>query len=221
MTPQTGTFWILQYMNRSQRLTIFAVSLAATMLSGCTRGADLSLKKLPNVPFYHQKKTPASNALTDLIRAVLRMNAMVQKSGARLMRGTRITNARWQTLSELFALKKPVTLSELARHMGLTRQAIQRLADDMKSDGLVKFTANPGDARAMHLLLTDAGKATYHDALEREWQWTNAIAEDFDTEQIMHAVALLEAITQKMQTMIDNILSIMVWILTTYCQSLL
>jgi DNA-binding MarR family transcriptional regulator len=131
------------------------------------------------------------------------------KSGTRLMRGTGITNARWQRLSELFALKKPVTLSELARHMGLTRQAIQRLADDMKSDGLVEFTANPGDARAMHLLLTDAGKATYHDALEREWQWTNAIAEDFDTEQIMHAVALLEAITQKMQSMIDNILSIM------------
>jgi DNA-binding MarR family transcriptional regulator len=153
-----------------------------------------------NVPFYHHKKTPASNALTDLIRAVLRMNATVQKSGTRLMRGTGITNARWQTLSELFALEKRVTVSELSRHMGLTRQAVQRLADDMARDGLVEFAENPGDARAMHLLLTEAGRATYHDALEREWQWTNAIAEDFDAEQIACAVALLEAITQKMQT---------------------
>lgn len=152
-----------------------------------------------NVPFYHHKKTPASNALTDLIRTVLRMNTTVQKSGTRLMRGTGITNARWQTLSELFALEQRVTVSELARHMGLTRQAIQRLADDMASDGLVEFVENPGDARAMHLLLTEAGRATYHDALEREWQWTNAIAEDFDAEQITRAVALLEAITQKMQ----------------------
>jgi DNA-binding MarR family transcriptional regulator len=127
------------------------------------------------------------------------MNATVQKSGTRLMRGTGITNARWQTLSELFALEKPVTVSELARHMGLTRQAIQRLADDMANDGLIKFVENPSDARAMHLLLTLDGKATYHDALEREWQWTNAIAEDFDAEQITRAVALLEAITQKMQ----------------------
>jgi DNA-binding MarR family transcriptional regulator len=54
----------------------------------------------------------------------------------------------------------------------------------------------------MHLLLTEAGRATYHDALEREWQWANAIAADFDAEQIARAVALLEAITQKMQT--DN-----------------
>jgi DNA-binding MarR family transcriptional regulator len=155
------------------------------------------------VPFYHPQKTPASNALTDLIRTVLRMNATVQKTGTRLMRGTGITNARWQTLSELFALKKKrVTVSELARYMGLTRQAVQRLADDMASDGLVEFVENPSDARAMHLLLTEAGKATYNDALEREWQWTNAIAEDFDAEQIARAVALLEAITQKIQA--DN-----------------
>jgi DNA-binding MarR family transcriptional regulator len=151
------------------------------------------------VPFYHHKKTPASNALTDLIRTVLRMNTTVQKSGTRLMQGTGITTARWQMLSELCAFEKRVTVSELARHMGLTRQAIQRLADDMANDGLVKFVENPGDARAMHLLLTKAGRARYDEALEREWQWANAIAEEFDTEQITCAVALLEAVTQKIQ----------------------
>jgi DNA-binding MarR family transcriptional regulator len=151
------------------------------------------------VTSYHYKKTPASNALTDLIRTVLRMNATVQKSGTRLMRGTGITNARWQTMSELCGLEKLVTVSELARHMGLTRQAVQRLADDMASDGLVKFVANPSDARAMHLLLTEAGKAAYEDTLEREWQWANAIAKDFDAEQITCAVTLLEAITKKIQ----------------------
>ncbi|MBC8103470.1 MAG: MarR family transcriptional regulator [Cytophagales bacterium] len=128
------------------------------------------------------------------------MNATVQKSGTRLMRGTGITNARWQAVSELFALEKRVTVSELARHMGLTRQAVQRLADEMVNDGLVEFAENPGDARAMHLLLTEAGRATYHDSLEREWQWANAIAEGFDTEQIARAVVLLEALTQKIQT---------------------
>jgi hypothetical protein len=49
------------------------------------------------------------------------------------------------------------------------------------------------------LLLTAAGMTTYHDALEREWQWVNAIAEDFDAEQITRSVALLEEITKKMQ----------------------
>jgi DNA-binding MarR family transcriptional regulator len=160
---------------------------------------NICIYKSLNVPFYHPQKTPASNAFTDLIRAILRTNATVQKSGTRLMRGTGITNARWQTLSELFALDRRVTVSELARYMGLTRQAVQRLADDMVRDGLVEFVKNPGDARAMHLLLTEAGKAKYDNALEREWQWTNAIAQDFDAEQLDRAVALLEAIMQKMQ----------------------
>lgn len=161
---------------------------------------DARIARNKNMPFYHYKKTPASNALTDLVRAVIRMNATVQRSGTRLTRGMGLTNVRWQTLGELFALEKRVTVSELARHMGLTRQAVQRLADDMASDGLVEFTENPGDARAMHLLVTEAGRATYHNTLEREWQWTNAIAEGFDAEQITRTVALLEAITQKMLT---------------------
>lgn len=55
------------------------------------------------------------------------------------MRGTGITTARWQTISELFAFKQRVTVSELSRHMGMTRQAVQRLADDMARDGLVEF----------------------------------------------------------------------------------
>jgi DNA-binding MarR family transcriptional regulator len=83
--------------------------------------------------------------------------------------------------------------------MGLTRQAVQRLVDDMAGDGLVEFAENPGNTRSMHLLLTTAGKATYHNALEREWQWINAIAADLNTEQITCAIALLERITKKMQ----------------------
>jgi hypothetical protein len=56
----------------------------------------------------------------------------------------------------------------------------------------------------MHLLLIAANRAMYHEGLEHEWPWTNAItsrrgyanASDFDTRQIPHAVvALLEAIT--------------------------
>lgn len=161
------------------------------------RAVDAPTTEDKNVPFYHHKKTPASNALTDLVRAVIRMNASVQKHGTRLMQGTGVTNARWQTLSELSALEKRVTVSELARHMGLSRQAVQRLADDMADDGLVEFVDNPGDARAMHLCLTKAGEETYRETLEREWRWANAVAEDFDAEEIARAAALLETITQK------------------------
>ncbi|MBC8141382.1 MAG: MarR family transcriptional regulator [Armatimonadetes bacterium] len=152
------------------------------------------------MPVYHPNKTPASNALTDLIRAVVRMTAAVQKSGTRLTQDIGITNARWQVLGELSALEKRVTVSELSRYLGLTRQAVQRLANEMADDGLLEFAENPGDARAMHVVLTPAGRNVYAGAMEREWQWTNAVADDFDAEEIARAVALLEAMTQKIQS---------------------
>lgn len=151
------------------------------------------------MPAYHPKKTPASNALTDLIRAVIRMNATVQKSGTRLTQGMALTNARWQVLAELSALEKRVTVSELARHMGLTRQAVQRLADEMVGDDLLAFVENPGDARAMHLVVTETGDAIYSEAGEREWQWANGVAESFDGEEIARAATLLESVTKKIQ----------------------
>ncbi len=152
-----------------------------------------------NSAFYHAQKTPASNALTDLIRAVFRMSANAQKTGTRLTKGLGLTNARWQMLGELHAIEERVTVSQLARHMGLTRQAVQRLADDMARDGLLEFLANPTDARAMHLVLTETGAAVYRHSLEGEWQWTNAVAADFDEAELRAAARLIEAINRKMQ----------------------
>jgi hypothetical protein len=43
MTPRTETSGILKYINRPQRLTIFAVFFATTMFSGCTPGANLNV----------------------------------------------------------------------------------------------------------------------------------------------------------------------------------
>ena len=148
---------------------------------------------------YHPKKTPASNALTDLIRAVLRMSAHAQKVGTILTRDLNLSNARWQTLGELNACQERLTVSQLARLMGLTRQSVQRLINEMAEDGLVAFVENPADQRARHVLLTDNGRATYQDALEREWQWTNAIADSFEQSELERAAALVEAVTRKME----------------------
>ena len=151
------------------------------------------------MPIYHPNKTPASNALTDLIRTILRMNPVVQRSGSQLMEGTGLSNARWQMLSELHSFAERVTVSQLARHMGLTRQAVQRLADEMADEGIVEFVPNPNDQRAMHVAMTEIGETTYRDSLEREWQWTNTIAEGLDPTEIAKAEALLEVITEKMK----------------------
>jgi len=153
------------------------------------------------MPAYHPNKTPASNALTDLIRAVLRMSAHAEKIGGALTKGLGLSNARWVTLGELIASDEKLTVSQLARRMGLTRQAVQHLADEMAADGLVVFVANPKDQRAMHVVVTEEGRAIHQAALEREWQWTNTIAAHFAADELARAVVLVDAVTK---TMVDN-----------------
>ena len=147
---------------------------------------------------YHPDKTPESNALTDLIRAVLRTHAHAQKCGARLIADLDLTNARWQTLGELVAAEPPPTVSRLARRMGLTRQAVQRLADDMAADGLVGFADNPADKRAKLVTPTAHGREVYAATLDREWRWTNAVAAGLDPAALLAAAAVLDAVAGRM-----------------------
>ena len=148
---------------------------------------------------YHERKTPASRAFTDLIRAALRMTPQSLRIGPLLTGDVNLSNTRWQALGELNDVDDPLTVSQMARRMGLTRQSVQRLMDGMAEAGFVKFVENPADQRAMLVALTKKGRATYAKTQEREWRWTNAVAAHFDAEEMRRAAELIERVTDRMQ----------------------
>lgn len=67
-----------------------------------------------------------------------------------------------------------VRITELARRLGVTKQAVQQLVADMLEAGVVKVLDDPDDARAKRVVLTDIGvNAMQHGtgillAIERE-----------------------------------------------------
>lgn len=63
----------------------------------------------------------------------------------------------------------PVGLSELARQMGITRQAVHKLANDAVVLGLVEAVPSPQDARLVCLQFTQAG-----------WAMSAKAAKDFE-----------------------------------------
>ena len=65
------------------------------------------------------------------------------------------TTARWNVLSVLS--DAPRSVASAARRLGLARQSVQRVADDLVAAGSLRREANPADARAPLLSLTDAG----------------------------------------------------------------
>ena len=89
----------------------------------------------------------------------------------------------------------PLPVAHIARNMGLTRQAVQRLANEMERDGLVRFGANPHHQRAKLVLLTSMGKgAAYDAAMKRQGPWASGLAEGLNVKQIGTAIATLRTL---------------------------
>ena len=73
--------------------------------------------------------------------------------------------------------------------MGLTRQAVQRLANEMERDGLVRLAPNPHRQRAKLMLLTPRGKSAYDSATKRREPWASSLANGLSIKQINAATA--------------------------------
>ncbi len=67
------------------------------------------------------------------------------------------TQARWQLLSVVS--ERALTVPQAARRLGITRQAVQRVADDIVRQELANFQANPEHRASPLVELTPSGRA--------------------------------------------------------------
>lgn len=141
----------------------------------------------------------AGGALTDFVLETFRLNGRLLVVGDALVADVGLTSARWQVLGAMALSPVPLPVAHIARNMGLTRQAVQRLANEMEDDGLVRFEPNPHHQRAKLVLLTPRGKAAYDTAMTRQGPWARRLAEGLSTKQIKAATAFLNSIRQRLE----------------------
>jgi DNA-binding MarR family transcriptional regulator len=142
--------------------------------------------------------TPEGAALTELILEIFRLNGALLADGDRLVGDIGLTSARWQVMGAAALSPVPLSVAAIARNMGLTRQAVQRVANDLEQAGLVRFAPNPHHQRAQLVVLTASGTAAYRAAIARQGPWANRIAADLDHRRIKAAKAVLHAISQQL-----------------------
>jgi DNA-binding MarR family transcriptional regulator len=86
---------------------------------------------------------------------------LFEAAGAMRRRGDQIasaagqTQARWQVLSVLS--DGDWTVPKVARRLGISRQAVQRIVDELRGDGLVGLKTNPDHERSSLVQLTEQG----------------------------------------------------------------
>ncbi|MET9514338.1 MarR family transcriptional regulator [Streptomyces sp. NPDC002994] len=89
--------------------------------------------------------------------AVFRLNGRFTAVLDQLAHPCGLSAARWQILSVVTT--EPMSVSGIARSVGLTRQSVQRIADLLVEQGLAFYRENPAHRRAKLLTATDEGVA--------------------------------------------------------------
>jgi DNA-binding MarR family transcriptional regulator len=141
-----------------------------------------------------------AEAVSDLIVEIFRINGRLLTAGDRLVADLGLTSARWQVIGAIAIASGPQTVPGIARTMGLTRQAVQRLVNELVDDGLVESRRNPNHRRARLFLLTDAGVAAFGRATERQAPWAESLAAGSTLAEIRAAQAVLRALRDRLET---------------------
>src|SRR6476659_9181886 len=97
-------------------------------------------------PTERSVRSPSGDAFSSLVVQVLRLGGLLTAAGDALAAPAGQTSARWQVMAG--AEHAPMTVAQIARRLGLTRQSVQRVADLLEREGLAIYEDNPDDMRA-------------------------------------------------------------------------
>lgn len=141
------------------------------------------------------------NVLGELVVEVFRVNGLLLSAGDDLTRDLGLSSARWQILGALELAARPLTVSQIARNMGLVRQSVQRIADDLARDEFVSFGPNPDHRRAKLVAQTKKGRGAYNAVMRRQESWTHGVTSSagLSDRKIRDAASTLRALRESLK----------------------
>ena len=116
-------------------------------------------------------KSQKAPVFTEIVLEVFKLGGFLVSEGDQMGFEYGITSARWKILGALSLAGEPQTVPQIARSMGLTRQAVQRLVDAMHEDELLLFHENPGHKRAKLISLSERGEEIFSKLYEKQSGW--------------------------------------------------
>lgn len=144
------------------------------------------------------RRTPAGEALSDLMLDLLRLDSLLLTAGDRLVAPLGLTSARWQVLGAIVAAARAQPVAWLARDIGGNRQNVQRIINDLHRDGLVAFEVNPHHRRAQLVVLTDKGRRAFEAAMDLQAPWINGLADGVAVKDIQTVQRVVSALRDKL-----------------------
>ena len=104
------------------------------------------------------KRNPGADLMPLIVADIYELAGRLRARGDGIAATVGQSQARWQVLSA--ASGDPMSVPQIARRLGITRQAVQRIADLLAAEGLAGYADNPDHKSSPHFVLTKAGRDT-------------------------------------------------------------
>jgi DNA-binding MarR family transcriptional regulator len=127
----------------------------------------------------NEERTRRGESLTDVILLIFRSNGLLLAAGDALAAHEHLTSARWQVLGAVAMERRPLSVPQIARRMGLTRQSVHATVSHLAADGLVELTLNDDHKRSRLIRLTTAGEEAFAAIDGRQTAWSNELGAAF------------------------------------------
>ena len=140
----------------------------------------------------------------ELILEIFRVNGRLLASGDRLVAGLNLTSARWQILGAVARAPGGETVSGVARAIGLQRQGVQRIVNELVRENLLALSPNPHHRRASLVSLTNEGRARYEAAMRLREPWARELASTISHERLATAASVLIEIRGRLEASLNE-----------------
>lgn len=146
-----------------------------------------------------QTRTPEGEKATELILATFRVNGLLLAAGDLLTAGHGLTSARWQVLGAIAYAQRPLTVPQIARRMGLTRQTVHTTINRLRADGMVTLVPNQDHQRSPLVRLTEPGQASYQAIDHNQAAWVNRLAAGLTRSDLDTAARVLAELCTRLE----------------------
>jgi len=144
-------------------------------------------------------RTPEGEAATQVILSTFRANGLLLAAGDLLTADEGLTSARWQVLGAIALAERPLTVPQIARRIGLTRQSVHASVGRLVHDGLVELAPNADHRRSPLVCLTEPGTATYAATDRRQAAWVNRLAGGISRADLETTTGVLDELCRRLE----------------------
>lgn len=149
------------------------------------------------------RPTPSGAALAGLMEELIALHSALLEACDAQVADLGLSNARLVALAKASRLAAPEPVARLARLMGMSRQNLQRLVNELVIDRLVRLEENPHHRRAPLVVVTSRGRRVLAEAQRRQVPFTNVLARGLSTEEIATAARVTHTLKARLDRAAD------------------